>query len=492
MHREGKHVLSHTAIYLVARGVPALMGFVAIRLFTEKLSPAEYGRYALVVATVCLLNALIFQWLRLSLVRYLPAHRENPTLLRSTMMTATVILVGFAGVVAAIIACLPIRAEWRGIVLPCWVMLAVQAVFELCGENSRAMLKPGVFMLLQLTRTVGNVLIGLLFVLLGAGWWGPLCGLTIGMAIGCVFALRNDWRGVRWSFDRALLKQLAHYGLPLSITVALAFVISSSDRYIIDRFMGESAVGLYSVAVDFTTQTLITLMLVVYMAMFPLAVRAFEHEGKEAAQHQMRSNASLLLAIGIPCVIGMTMLAPGIAQCFLGKNFRATAAHIIPLVALGSFLYGFKACHFDCAFQFAHRTIYQVWIVLFVAILNFALNWLAIPKYGINGAAGASALAYVISIILTAWLGRRHFALPFPVRPSLQVLSAGGAMALLLLPLRHVREPVAVLASIAGAALIYGSVLLALDFMDLRSLIVRKWGRRAKDDFPVVVVPEAV
>ncbi|MDB5332470.1 MAG: polysaccharide biosynthesis protein, partial [Phycisphaerales bacterium] len=68
MHREGKHVLSHAAIYLIARGVPGVVAFLTIPLFTRLLDPVDYGRYTLVVATVALLNALLFQWLRLSLV----------------------------------------------------------------------------------------------------------------------------------------------------------------------------------------------------------------------------------------------------------------------------------------------------------------------------------------------------------------------------------------------------------------------------------------
>src|SRR5687768_1010555 len=74
MGRNEKHVLSHAAIYLVARGVPGVVAFLAIPLFTRLLDPAAYGRYALVIATVATLNALLFQWLRLSLSRYLPAY----------------------------------------------------------------------------------------------------------------------------------------------------------------------------------------------------------------------------------------------------------------------------------------------------------------------------------------------------------------------------------------------------------------------------------
>jgi O-antigen/teichoic acid export membrane protein len=86
MHRDGKNLLSHAAIYLVARGLPGIIAFLAIPLFTRLLDPADYGRYALVLATASLINALLFQWLRLSLLRYLPAYQDRPAVLKSTLV----------------------------------------------------------------------------------------------------------------------------------------------------------------------------------------------------------------------------------------------------------------------------------------------------------------------------------------------------------------------------------------------------------------------
>jgi O-antigen/teichoic acid export membrane protein len=255
----------------------------------------------------------------------------------------------------------------------------------------------------------------------------------------------------------------------------MAVVISSSDRFLISWYMGEAAAGLYSVATDFTMQSLTLLMMVVNLAMYPLAVRAWEEQGREAAQDQMRSNASLLMAVGLPSVAGICVLSPGIAQWFFGERFRESAVDIMPLIAIGAFLAGLKAYHFDAAFQFVHRTIYQVWIVLFVAIVNIVLNAIAIPTWGINGAAGATLLAYVVSIALTAWLGRRHLALPFPLKASTQVVLACGVMAAVLWPFRDAVGATSVAAQIAGGGALYVVVLVGTNFLGLRDAIVQKY-----------------
>lgn len=473
---------------MVARGVPGVIGFLAIPLFTRLLSPADYGRYALVVATTNLLNALLFQWLRLSLVRYLPVYQDNPARLKSTMMTATAALVLGLGLVAAIICLLPAMRAWQGVVVACWTFVAIQSVFDLSCESARASIRPWRYMVLQLARSCGGVALGVGFVALGAAWWGPLGGLCTGMALACAWSWRGDWGGVRLTIDRESLLRLCRYGMPLSLTVALVSVVASCDRFLIAWYLGEEAAGLYAVAVDFTSQTLGLLMMVISMAVFPLAVRAFERQGPEAARDLMRSNVCLQLALGLPCVIGLTLLAPGVAHCFFGESFRAMGAKLMPVVALGALLAGLKAYYFDAAFQFAHQTVYQVWIVLAAAVVNVVLNLIAIPRWGLQGSAIASVLAYAISIGLTTWFGRRHFALPVPVGAVAVVLLAGGTMAAVLAPFRQNVSPMALTAQVAGGAAVYGGILVAMNFLGLRDAMRRAAGRlrRSSGAGPVV------
>jgi O-antigen/teichoic acid export membrane protein len=487
MKRDATNVVSHAAVYLLARGVPGAVAFLAIPLFSRLLDPAEYGRYALVLATVNVGYALLFQWLRLSLVRYLAASGDDPSRLKSTLVASTGVLVIATGALAGVACLLPVAAGWRGFILACWVLLAVQSPFELCCEYARGMLRPWQFMRLQLTRSVAFVGLGLGFVALGAGWWGPLAGMTVGMFVATALMAWREGAGVRPAMDPGILKALARYGLPLSLTVALTVVIGTSDRYLIAAMMGEGHAGLYAVAADFTAQTITLLMTAIHLAMFPVAVRAWEADGADAARERMRTNAAMLLAVGVPCVVGLSVIAPGIAHCFLGKSFRAAATGVIPLVALGTFLGGIKNYHFDAAFQFVHRTTSQVWIVLVAAALNVALNVVAIPKWGIEGAAGASVVAYGVAIALTVIVGRRHVWLPVPAGAAVRVGLAAGLMGLLLAPVRNVVMPWAVAGQILGGAAVYGAVLLATDFMGVRSSWLKRRGRGA-----VVAISPAV
>jgi len=115
--------------------------------------------------------------------------------------------------------------------------------------------------------------------------------------------------------------------------------------------------------------------------------------------------------------------------------------------------------------------------VLGVAVVNVALNLVAIPRFGIQGSATASVIAYLISITLTVFVGRRHFQLPFPLRACLQVLLSAGAMAVVLIPFREHRAPLSVGLQIIGGATVYGLVLIASNFLELRDQLLSRLDR---------------
>jgi O-antigen/teichoic acid export membrane protein len=474
MHHEGRRGLSQVGVYLLARGLPGLVAFLAIPVFSRMLEPADYGRYALVLTAATLLNSLVFQWLRLSLVRYLPVFRDDPARLKSTLLGATVVLSAVMGVSFVLAGLFMTGSTWRMVLLSCWVMLTVQAFYELCCEYTRAIIQPWRYMWLQVIRSGVAVTLGVGLVILGWGWWGPVVALTAGMAIAVAYAFPIDWRGAQLALHAPTLKRLGHYGIPVSMTVALAMVIGTSDRFLIAWMIDESAAGLYSVAVDFTTQTLTLVMMVISMAMFPLAVHAWETEGRSAAQAQMRSNASLMLAVGVPCIVGLAVATPAIVHCFLGESFRPAALRIVPMVGLIAFVAALKAFHFDAAFQFTHKTIHQVWIVFFAAIINIALNVVMIPIWKLEGSIVASLIAYLMTMVLTIWYGRRFVSLPIPLVPAVQVLVSAAAMGLVLMPFRNHVSPLALTAQIAGGGAVYGLLLVAMNFIGVRDSLYHR------------------
>ena len=62
--------------YLPAQVVPAIVGFFSIPIITRLFLPADYGNYALALATVSILSA-IAGWLSMSIIRFHPVYERE-------------------------------------------------------------------------------------------------------------------------------------------------------------------------------------------------------------------------------------------------------------------------------------------------------------------------------------------------------------------------------------------------------------------------------
>lgn len=461
-------LLRHSAMYLVARGVPGIVNFLAIAIYTRLLVAEEYGRYALVIAGVGLFNVLFFQWLRLALLRFLPAHRDDPTPLLSTVLAGFSGLVLLTGALGLLAGGLWPDPTWRSLLLVALPMLWAQAWFELNLELARSQLQPGRYGLMSGVKAVSALFLGVLAVLWGLGARGPLLGLLVGFLVAALLWGRSGWKGVAPKISIGRLKPLLAYGVPLTANFALAFVVSSSDRFLIAWFLGEGPAGVYAASYDLAQQSLTLLMMVVNLAAYPLAVRALEVRGELAAKQQLTKNGELLWAVALPCTVGLATLAPGIAAIFLGTEFQHKAPYLIPLVAMATLLSGIRAYHFDLAFQLGRRTLGQVWVMGGAALLNVLFNLWWIPAFGLLGAAWATVVAYAAALLMSVYLGRGIFAVPVNWRSVGKVTFATAVMVPILLVGRTSENWLAWVGAGIGAAVVYGVSLMLLDVGGLR------------------------
>jgi O-antigen/teichoic acid export membrane protein len=467
-------LLHHSAVYLVARGVPGIVSFVALAVFTRLLTPEEYGRYALVIAGVGLVDVLLLQWLRLGLLRFLPAEGIPRDRMLATIVAASVRVALIASIVGvlAIVVFLPDPAL-RGLALFGVVLVWLQAFFELNQEYVRTELSPARYGAFAAARSLLALGVGASLVLLGWGAAGPVVGLAVAFALP-ILLLGGYRPWVQVSLrdrDPALARSLLAYGAPLALTAALGFVVSSSDRFLLAGLVGTAEAGRYAVGYDFAQFTLGMLMTVVNLAAYPIAVRALEEHGVEAAREQLRRNAQLLLAVSAPAAAGMAVLAANVTGVLLGEAFRDAAAGIVPWIALAALVAGAKSFYVDLGFQLGRRTVGQVWVMAGAAVVNLSLNLWWIPRWGLMGAVYATVVAYLVALVAGWWLARRVFPLPAPPLAAVRVLAATAVMVLAVWPMRTWEGPVALATQVAVGVAVYAVALGALHWSGLRAAL---------------------
>ena len=423
----------HTATYLVGRGAPALVGLVAVGIYTRLVPPEEFGLFVLALSVVSFGNRTLFQWLRVAVVRFAPKHADPRSALVATAGVAFIALVVLGTAVGAgvwtVLAGHPV-----GSLVPVGVAgLCALGWFELCLEFLRARGQAVSYAAASVLRAVLTLGLSWFLAVRGHGSQGLLLGVAAGWVVAPLpFIRRIRPRGRTAPPDPRLLRGLFRYGAPLTLAFLLDGVVIASDRLLVGWLRGVDAAGLYGVAADLTMNALLMLMQPVHLAAMPLIVHALEARGERAARDELLDNLRVLLALGLPAAVGLAMLAGNVAHVVLGAEYRVAAVALLPLVAAATLLSGLRAYYVDLSFQLGQRTEMLIRVAAAAATIMVAANLILIPRLGAVGAAWSAVGTHGVALALSWRLSRRVFPLPLP---GFDVLRIGGPTLVMTVPL---------------------------------------------------------
>lgn len=420
-------LLRHSIHYLLARGLPGLVNFAALLIYTRLLSPDEYGRYALVIAGVSMAGVVVLQWQRLVLARWLSVRKEDSHRFLGEMLRIFAMLSMTASTIGFVAALLWPDPVWQRLLALAVVVFVSHGWVELNLVLASAQLAPGRYGRILGAKTLIALGVGTGLAWFGLGAYAPLLGLVAGCVLAVPLFGLGVWQGVRLARPKKhVLREQLRYGLPLIITFALGWIIASSDRLLIGWLLDVEAVGQYAVGYDLAQHSLGMLLAIIQVAAYPLAVTALENRGVPAATAQIKHNGELILGVALACAAGIAVLAPQIAAVVVGQEFRVMTASLLPWIAFGAAVGGIKAFHFDLAYHLGRNSQGLVVSSAVAAAANVGLNLLLIPRLGIVGAAYATLLAYLLGLAFSARLSRRVFSMP----PSWPIWLRAGSVAL--------------------------------------------------------------
>jgi O-antigen/teichoic acid export membrane protein len=406
-------LIRYSFYYLIARGLPGLINFTALVVYTRLLSVDDYGRYALIIAGVGVVNVIGFYWLQLVLGRFVPMHREAPSEVQRPVLGLFLGIAGLICVLGLLMAFFWPEDTWRGLIALAVPLLLAHAWNELGLAFVSARLEPARYGRLVGGKSLLSLLVGVALIFFGFGVYAPVLGLLTGIVVAWLLFGLESWRGIRPVLPSGeTLRAYAGYGLPLVVTFALGWVLTSSDRLLIGWMSDEQYAGVYAVGYDVAQQSLGLIMVIVNTAAYPLVLHQMETGGAAMARKQLSVNGELVLTLALVCGVGLIVLAPEIIALLIGADFRSGALLVMPWIAASAAVEYVKAFHFDVAFHLSRQSRWLVITGIISAGVNIGLNLLLIPRYGIVGAAWATLASFVVAALFSSIFGRRVFFMP--------------------------------------------------------------------------------
>jgi len=458
--------------YLPANIVSAVVGLLTIVVFTRLLSPAEYGGYALALSLMTLAHTLLFTWTEAAMARFQARARERDDVadhMATLYRSWAVLAVGFPLVAGLIVWLAPISPSLKLAVAAAQAAVIFRSLIKLVQERRRADGLVSAASLLDMIQNGGGFAIGVGFIALGFGAAGPFMGFILVAAVCLLATLKRELGMTKGGHaDRTLLREYAGYGLPVSLSLILALIISTTDRFLLAAFLDEAAVGVYHAGYSLSNRTLDILFVWMGMAGGPAMVAALERGGRQALQASARAQSSFMVLLTLPAAVGVAMVALPLSQVLVGEQLVEGAARVTPWVAIGAFFSGVTTYYLHTAFTLGRRTPLLLAAMAVPAMLNLGLNLVLIPRFGIDGAMWSTAISYAVGAVASWALGRRAMPLPLPLEALWKAGLGCIAMAAVLRLLPDLGGiPELALKAVIGAA-VYGAIVYALDAGGIR------------------------
>jgi O-antigen/teichoic acid export membrane protein len=457
-------------VYFVGRILPAAVSFGGIALYTRLLDPATFGTYALLLSTAFLVGLVGYSWLRTASLRLMAtvAAADEPNLVATIGLAFTGMSVLVCAVVVLVLRLSAPNLGWTPTVLAALCAVA-SGWFELNVAILQARLRVGTYSLLQITRASGALVGSLALVLAGLGANGLLGGFAIGNCAG--FAAFGLWKDARHGrFDRELLSQIFKFGWPSS-AASLSYLSSTFQRFALNAVAGSAAVGIYAAAGDFSQQTVGLLIGTATLAGQPLAFRARDFGSTAQLSEQLRNNARLVFAVGLPAAAALIVLAGPISDLYLGPRFHMHAGTVIAITAAVMFVSGLRGSYFEQAFEITRKTRPIAVNTVVRVVLTIAFSLWAIGRYGAVGAAVAVLIPESIGLALSVVWSNRLIHVPIPSQSWLKVVAATSAMvvAMTLVPARSTILGLA--AAVAVGTIVYSAAIALTHLRGIRTYV---------------------
>ena len=466
-------MLDDRVIFFLAKLMPGILGLGTTAMLTRWVEPAEYGIYALGLSIILFTVAAGFDWLCLSLLRFRPTFAEPEFLFGTLIVGFCVLCVGIS-IVTGVGALLTNSWHHAPFLATCLFSTFATAWYELKLRVQLAQLQKWPYFWTNVVR--GTLILVLTFAAAYKQQNATIMILAIGVStlIATGLCRIDHFRIFNWRFDWEVYRTLLQFAMPLLVGVAVANILYSIDRWMLQLISGSKAVGLFTAA-TFVAQVPISFLAGgIAPSAYALAVRAFEAADAAKLKAQLEENLVILLGVVLPAAVGITALSRNLAHVLVGEDFAETVIEVTPWLCVASTIWTVRAYYFASAFQLARNTRPLIMVSSVTLAANIAVDFWLIPLKGELGAAMGSCIALGAGSVLAVIASRRVYKLPLPFTEIAKIVICSAIMFLALQTVADSHGVRALLVQLAIGSLVYLTSFVALDVLHSRDWLVRQ------------------
>ena len=216
--------------------------------------------------------------------------------------------------------------------------------------------------------------------------------LVVAIILIIVYKKRN---GPRFSCSMRKAKELFKSSYHFILAGLMVSIYGSTDKFMLKQLLNEAEVGYYSTAVSLCN-TWVFLLTAIIDSLYPVILQSFNN--KELFERKNKLLYSIFFYISVSVSILFSVLATPVVRILYGKAYIAAAAPLRIITWYTAFSYlGVARNAWIVSYN---KQNYLKYLYIGAAITNVVLNVIMIPLWGASGAAFASLLTQISTILV--------------------------------------------------------------------------------------------
>ncbi len=395
--------------YMPSKLVGVLGNTILIPIYTNILTPEQYGLYAIAISTLSFLCIIFFDWIGTSGLRFFKAHQLKGDITKYFSSLLFLLGTNFILMFAAVFI---FRHHITGFFkLPMHflffiALLIIPVAFRsLLFQMLRAQIKPSLYTILTIANQFTTI--GIAVLLIKYAGWGPF-GILAAMAISIVatdvalvFSVKL-FSGIKFKkINFPIIKHLCWYGLPLALASLSSWIMTQSDKFIVQMHYKNSFYnGIIGVSYNMTFSIFLAMFAIIMIAAMPRIIIMYEHQ--EDTREATSRLSGFFIALTIPFIAFVSLYAPEYVKLMANPKF-GEAVKLVPFLMGACFFTGLTE-YTTIQYHLRKKTYINTIIRMIPGIIGIFLTIHFLPKFGLItvGATAlfTSCLYFLLSIIV--------------------------------------------------------------------------------------------
>ena len=430
-----KTLFKQTFLYGLATVLPRMLSFLLVPLYTDPnvlSSPAEYGEVSVIFSYFVLFNVILAYGMETAFFRFFNKEANKNEVVSTSAISLMVSSLGFFALALIfqdrIATIIDINVKYINLVI--WILL-LDALVIIPFTWLRATQRPMRYAIIKIVNVAINLGLNLFLLLalkdlaskssIFESIYKPnfeISYIFIANLIASAFTLLlmlPFYTQIKYVFSAGLWKSMLRYAFPV-LVAGVAFSINETfDRILLKELLpadvADTQIGMYSACYK----------LALFMTLFATAYRLgiepffFSHANTENPQKNYAKIMEFFIAFGSIILLSVVVFADILKPFIVRSEAYWEAMWVVPIILIANFCLGIYH-NLSVWYKITDKTKIGAYISIAGAIVTLVLNFLFIKQYSYKASAIATLAAYGVMMLLSYYLGKKYYPIPYNLK----------------------------------------------------------------------------